>query len=56
MKFSDKLYTCCIIFIMITIAIISTLLIYALIILYFTNNSTFADIGMSCLETFFAAQ
>ena len=54
MKISDKLYICCIIFTMITVATISTLLIYASIVLYFTNNPTFADIGMGCLGTFFA--
>ena len=54
MKFSDKLYICCIIFTMITVATISTLLVYASIVLYFTNNPTFADIGMGCLGTFFA--
>lgn len=54
MKISDKLYICCIILSMITIAALSALLIYASIVLYFTNNPTFADIGMGCLGTFFA--
>lgn len=56
MKFSDKLYICCIIFTMITVATISTLLIYASIVLFFKDNlnPTFADIGMGCLGTFFA--
>lgn len=54
MKFSDKLYICCIIFTMITVATISTLLIYASIVLHFTNNPTFADICIGGLGTFFA--
>lgn len=39
---------------MIIVAALSALLIYASIILYFTNNPTFADIGIGCLGTFFA--
>ena len=54
MKFSDKLYICCIIFSMITVATLSALLIYASIILFFKDNPTFADIGMGCLGVFLA--
>lgn len=54
MKISDKLYICCIIFSMITIAAISALLIYASIILFFKDGSTFTDIGMGCLGIFLA--
>ena len=54
MKFSDKLYICCIIFSMITVATISVLLIYASIFLFFKDNLTFADIGMGCLGIFLA--
>lgn len=54
MKFSDKLYICCIIFAMITVATLSILLTYGSIILFFKDNPTFADIGVGCLGTFFA--
>ena len=54
MKISDKLYICCIIFSMITVATISVLLIYASIFLFFKDNLTFADIGMGCLGIFLA--
>lgn len=39
---------------MITVVTLSALLIYASIVLYFTNNPTFVDIGIGCLGTFFA--
>lgn len=54
MKMSDKLYICCIILSMINVAILSALLIYASIFLFFKDNLTFADIGMGCLGIFFA--
>ena len=54
MKMSDKLYICCIILSMITVATLSALLIYASIVLYFTDNATLTDIGIGCLGTFFA--
>ena len=54
MKMSDKLYICCIILSMITVATLSALLIYASIFLFFKDNLTFADIGMGCLGIFLA--
>ena len=54
MKISDKLYICCIIFSMITIAALSILLIYGSVILFFKDNPTFSDIGIGCLGIFFA--
>lgn len=54
MKISDKLYICCIILSMITVAALSILLIYASVILFFKDNFTFADIGIGCLGILFA--